>query len=93
MRRTALVAILLLAACGGDPFAGVEPVRLRVNGFDLDVYRSGDRFQVLLATREYRSERAFVHTATAVTERVTGCSVRLRTMSGGPARLSGRLDC
>ncbi len=86
---------VLLAACTprDEVGFGFAPARVRVDGFNLDVFRRGDRFEVVAATRHLRSERDFVYTAILTAERMTGCAVRRDTVSGGPRRIRGRLDC
>lgn len=94
LRLLPLGAALLLAACGGPDLVRLQPVaELRVEGFDLDVYRSGETFAVVRVTRDYRSEGDFVWAAIRATERVTGCLVLRGTVRGGPERIVGRLDC
>ena len=88
-----LAALALLAACGAPDFDGVRPAQVRVDGFNLDVYRKGAAFQVVKVTNNYRSESDFAYTALLTAERVTGCVVRRRTVRGGPTRITGRLDC
>ena len=90
MFRFAL-CLATLAACAAPP---TEPLaQVRVDGFNLDVFRSGEAFEVRSVTTHWRPERDFAYTAILTAERVTGCRVRRDTLSGGPRRIRGRLDC
>ncbi len=88
-----IVLLVVLSACGAPPGDGFAPARVRVDGFNLDVTRRGETFEVVAATRHLRPERDFVYTAILTAERVTGCAVRRETVEGGPRRIRGRLDC
>ena len=86
-------ALALLAACGAPDFPATRPVPVRVNGFELDIYRAGNAVRVVNRSSTFRSEGDFVFTAVPVAERVTGCDVRRDTLSGGPGRITARLRC
>ena len=95
-RHPGLAACLALAACASPSpaFLGAEPRRVEVEGWQIDVYRRGNRAQAIRmtdewgATAEVMARRGLIAIAL-----VTGCEDLDRSGRPDPAVLIAEIGC
>lgn len=94
--RILLVLLLALAACDSpSPMLGrAEPTRLTRDGYDITVWRSGDRVEAIRHGFARRADKPILRATLMQAMRdATGCALRKDSVEGDIGVLRARLEC
>ncbi len=96
MHRFVPLAVLALAGCNtpSTDFLGVDPVRVTVEGWEIDVFATEKAAQAVRATHDWGATGALMTERGAVAIReVTGCARIAPYGAVDPSILTAKLSC